>query len=465
MELSRRGFLSGVVGGVAAGVLASSPQAHGDDSTESRGYDAIVVGAGFAGVTAARELRAAGLRVLVLEARPRVGGKAFSQTFAGKTIDLGASWFSPHHPLVTAELRRYGIDLVPEGVFPEKVLMPTVDGVAQFDPQTAFAHFDHLLGVFFEGTRDYYPDPYRPLAAGEVIRRLDQLTLRERLDQLPVSEQDKLWLSNVTSTYAGGDSSRGAFTPMAQWWAAAGHDAAGWNTFIGQAPVGGVGNFLQRMLDDARAEVRLSNPVTRVVDAGDHVRVTTRSGRVFSAKTVVVAVPPNIWKKIDFSPGLPAVHVDAAARQLNVPYSAKFWLRTRGDIGSLSASAAEGYPVNSLFTYHQLDDGDQLMIGFSQDDTFNVYDRAQLQEAVSLFGPIEVLDVRAVDWGRDEFSLGGWAYRRPGQLFAHLPGIQQPHGRMTFANEGLSTSWGGFVEGAIESGFRAAEQALDRVRA
>lgn len=93
MELSRRGFLSGVVGGVAAGVLASSPQAHGDESTESRGYDAIVVGVGFAGVTAARELRAAGLRVLVLEARPRVGGKAFSQTFAGKTIDLGGSWF------------------------------------------------------------------------------------------------------------------------------------------------------------------------------------------------------------------------------------------------------------------------------------------------------------------------------------------------------------------------------------
>ena len=71
--------------------------------------DVIVVGAGLAGLTAARELRHAGRRVLVLEARDRLGGRAYTNRLAGSDVELGGAhvhWFQPH---VFAEMTRYGI--------------------------------------------------------------------------------------------------------------------------------------------------------------------------------------------------------------------------------------------------------------------------------------------------------------------------------------------------------------------
>jgi monoamine oxidase len=72
-------------------------------------HDVIVVGGGFAGLTAARELRAAGRRVLLLEGRDRLGGRTHTSDFAGAEVELGGAyvhWFQPH---VFAELTRYGI--------------------------------------------------------------------------------------------------------------------------------------------------------------------------------------------------------------------------------------------------------------------------------------------------------------------------------------------------------------------
>ena len=76
-------------------------------------YDVIVVGAGLAGLTAARELRHAGRRVLVLEGRDRVGGRAFTGGFEGTDVEFGGAyvhWFQPH---VFAELTRYGLTYQP----------------------------------------------------------------------------------------------------------------------------------------------------------------------------------------------------------------------------------------------------------------------------------------------------------------------------------------------------------------
>ena len=82
---------------------------------ESEIYDVVVIGAGFAGLVAARDLIEAGHRVVVLEARDRAGGRTYSSTFPGTdvVIDLGAEWFDPaRHHFLAAEVARYGAKFV-----------------------------------------------------------------------------------------------------------------------------------------------------------------------------------------------------------------------------------------------------------------------------------------------------------------------------------------------------------------
>ena len=73
--------------------------------------DAIVVGGGFAGATAARELSRAGCRVVLLEARDRLGGRTWTSSFAGQPVEMGGTWVHWHQPHVWAELTRYGLEL------------------------------------------------------------------------------------------------------------------------------------------------------------------------------------------------------------------------------------------------------------------------------------------------------------------------------------------------------------------
>ncbi|WP_156724645.1 flavin monoamine oxidase family protein [Streptomyces apocyni] len=451
----------GATGAVnAAGAVAAGDLAGTTEVGEEGSYDAIVIGAGYAGVTAARELRARGRRPLIIEARDRIGGRTWTQTFAGQRIELGANWFSPSQDLVMKELKRYGFGLSPEGVGPDKAVFPVEPGRYQEFGLDAFTHYDNLLARVFEGTRDYFPRPLEPLYAEDKIRAIDGKSLSDRMDDLKLPARDRLWISGTLSNYSGGNSADGALTALAQWWALPGHTTEGWHSLIGQVADDGMKGLLEAMLADARARVIYRQPVAYIADDGRRVTVVTRTGRIFRAPVAVVAVPANVWKHIRFAPGLPPMHAEVAEQGSGVPNAAKFWARVRGDVGRVVANGEEGAPISALFSYYDLGNSEQLMIGFSEDPSLDVSDPAQLNPVVRRMLPkAEVVDVRAQDWGKDEFARGGWALRRPGQLTRHLPAVQRPHGRIAFANDGIASGWTGFIDGAIETGFRAAEQA------
>ena len=83
----------------------------------TKAFDAIVIGAGFAGLVAARDLGDRGLNVVVLEARDRVGGRAWSRDFpeAGQRVELGGTWFDPtRQHCIREEAERYGQALAPK---------------------------------------------------------------------------------------------------------------------------------------------------------------------------------------------------------------------------------------------------------------------------------------------------------------------------------------------------------------
>ncbi|ACU38299.1 flavin monoamine oxidase family protein [Actinosynnema mirum] len=429
-----------------------------DSSVERRDHDVIVVGAGFAGAVAARELRALGLRVLVLEARHRVGGRTWTDAFAGRSVELGGQFLSPGHELAMAALRRYGIGTT-TGPTPTRAVVTTPDGPESHALAEFATRQGGLLERLFEGSRDYFPRPADPLFRADLVRRVDHLSLRDRLDRLGLTPAEEALVSGITAGQSGGSSARGALTGLAQWWALAGSTPEDWYAGQSLRPVEGMSALIGAILDESRATVCLNSPVHSIAQAGGRVRVTAGLGREHAAKAVVVALPVNVWKHVRFHPGLPEAHATATRQGVGVPHARKLWLHVRGLDDDVVVSGAEGDPFAALSSQGRVDDG-QLLFGLNTLPALDIRDRASVELALKEVLPeASLVAYRAHDWGADPYSRGAWALRGPGQLLAQLPAIQQPHGRLAFATADIASGWVGFVEGAFESGARAAAQA------
>ncbi|MGX2998283.1 flavin monoamine oxidase family protein [Streptomyces sp. JNUCC 64] len=439
--------------GVGTGVSQAAPAGASNVS------DVIVVGAGYAGGTAARELRARGLTVTVLEARDRIGGRIWTDTFAGQSVELGGAWVSPDQPLINQELLRYGFQTVPELANTSSV-MPAATGFVSLPPAQAHTQMNALLTQFFDNAQTYFPRPKEPLFRRNLLAKLDPLSFADRIDQLGLNALDRKWLAGYTSAYAGGDNTRGAMTALAQWWALGGYTTTAWHNQMGFKPTVGMTALLNAMLTGSGATLHLNSPVSSITSTSTGVQVRTVNNTLYTAKSVVVAVPVNLWKTIQFTPALPAVHTDATTEGVGVGLGTKIWIHLAGSVDAVYGQGTETSPLLMLIPQKTLPGGGRLMVGFPG-PSLNVTSQAAVQNAVRDFIPgATVVAHRAQQWGSDPYSLGGWGLRRPGQLLRQLPDIELPHGRMVFAGADIATGWNGaFVEGAIETGFRAAEQA------
>ncbi|KUL55337.1 hypothetical protein ADL22_00065 [Streptomyces sp. NRRL F-4489] len=175
------------------------------------------MGLGFAGAIAARELRVKGLNPLLLEARGRIGGRTWTDTFANQPVEMGGQFIDESQPLITTELKRYNIATA-TGLAPAKAIMPSPKGPAPFSLADLQTRQGALLERLFDGSQRYFPDPNNPLARADLLREIDTLTVRRRLDQLKLGADDESWLSGITAGQSGGSSTYGAYSSPAQWW-------------------------------------------------------------------------------------------------------------------------------------------------------------------------------------------------------------------------------------------------------
>ncbi|MEU3711987.1 flavin monoamine oxidase family protein [Streptomyces catenulae] len=423
--------------------------------------DAVIIGAGYAGGTVARELAARGLKPVLLEARSRVGGRIFTGTFAGQDdVELGGGWLGPQQQLIHAELRRYHIETY-EDTAAEHVVLHGGDGGQTLSPGEAEKKLLPLWDRFFEGSDKYFERPHDPLYRKDLLASVDPLSLKDRLDRIGLSPSERALLEGEISVYAGGDSSLGGLTSMAQWVQLAGGDYSEYLKTMTLRPKGGMIATLKAMLSEAQADLHLSTPVTKVTEEGGLVTVETDKGQRFVAPVVVVATPVNVWRSIDFRPGLPAAHTRATTEGVGVPYVAKTWLLVKGEVPAVQGQAGPDAVFPMLIPQQQTPEG-RLMVAFGGTG-LDPRNAAQVQEAVRSYIPgAEVLRHRAMLWAEQPYSSGGWGLRRPNQLLDLYPQIDEPHGRIVFAGADIAEGWhGAFIEGAVETGLRAARQAAE----
>jgi pseudooxynicotine dehydrogenase len=422
--------------------------------------DAIVIGGGFAGVTAARQLSLGGADTLLVEARERLGGRTWAARWDDTNIELGGAWVHWHQPHVWSEITRAGLQVE---------LSADADVAAWFVGEErrsgTIAERDAIAergwNRFVAGVDDALPQPHDPLFAGELLARFDRLTIAQRLEELELTEEERDVLAAELESVAHGRLDEAGAVSILRWHALSGYSLALTQYAGGRVTLaGGTRSLLHAIAAQAAFETTLGAPVAAVRQREGRVEVHTRDGASFAAGMVVVAVPLNALGAIEFDP--PLSDVKRAAIELGqASRGIKLFIRARGQ-PVVQNAIKPGHPFGYLDTEVVYADGTQLLIGFGADaDACDPADLPAVQRALDEILPgYEAVDATAHDWLADEFSRGTWAIHRPGWYTAYHREMQAPEGLVFLAGSDLANGWSGFIDGAIESGLRAAAAAL-----
>lgn len=267
-------------------------------------YDVIVIGSGFAGLIAARNLaQDSTLRVLLVEARDRIGGRTWTAKALGEEFEMGGTWVHWNQPHLYHELHRYGLHpylktSAGTSAAEKYYFKAAHSGVREVHHEGSVAALERVAKAFFSidgwDSRALLPFPHEPFREPAVWRKYDHLTVKQRLDQLVgVSQFERdLFESNV-ATFGSAPGTEIGFTEALRWFALGGHSMAGVFERAGIYKLGngGMTAFARAILRDFKGEVLL-NTVVKSLDHGRNgVSLRMKDGRRIDAKAVVSTVP------------------------------------------------------------------------------------------------------------------------------------------------------------------------------
>lgn len=421
-------------------------------------YDVVVVGAGFAGLTAARELSRRGLAVHIVEARDRIGGRTWLDHRLGRDLEIGGTWVHWTQPYVWAELKRYGLDTTPSPE-PERAFWWADGRRHEGGPDDLLKLIGETNGEFVQDSRKYFPEPFRPLARDE-FKAIDEVSVLARIrEQFPAGAQrdilESFWALNFN-----GPLENAALTQALRWVALTNGDwAVNFEACATYKIVGGTAALAAAILADSRASIEHGFTVEAISDDADSVAVRSTGGRTVRGRTAIVTVPLPALNAVAFEPPLPAAKAEGASLG-QVAKGAKVWFTLRGEHAPFVALGGADWPLNFFQVEYTLD-GDTIAVGFGPDASkIDVGDPAAVQAQLTRLVPgAEVVAVASHNWVADPLSGETWPMHRTGFLSTYLPAMQAPHGRILFAGSDIANGWGGFIDGAIESGMEAANGA------
>jgi monoamine oxidase len=401
-------------------------------------YDAITIGAGAAGIAAARRLHDAGKRVIVLEARSRIGGRAWTMAAGGFPLDLGCGWLHSADRNPWSGIAR-DLDLSIDRT-PPPWTRPSLPLGFSIEDQHAFRD---ALDAFYDRVEEV-AQTGRDVAASEC---------------LPPDGRWNALIGTVATFIAGAEWDKVSAIDL--------HRYA--DTGVNWRVTEGYGHLIATYADGL--DIVLDCPVHRIDHGGRELRIETAQGTM-TAAAVVVTIPSALLAQeaIVFAPSLPE-KIKAAA-QLPLGHDDKLFLSL--------ANADEFEPDSRLFgrtdrtgtgAYHMRPFGRPLIecyFGGSLAETLErggpqaFFDFAKA-ELVNLLGgdfARRIAPVAGHSWGADAFARGAYSYARPGHADCRATLAAPVDGRLFFAGEACSTDDFSTAHGAYLNGLAAAEDSL-----
>ncbi len=454
-----------------------------------RRADVVVIGAGFAGLSAAAAVAKQGRSVIVLEARRRVGGRTLNHDFGGGLVaEIGGQWVGPTQDKLLKLAKDLKVDTFKtfnDGnnvFFQDGTLTPYAStgplGPIPPDPigaPEAFLAIQKLNQMAAEVSREA---PWTAPRAGEydgqtfetwkqanAVSPGGKMLLDLGIESVWAAEPRDVSLLHVLFyiNSAGNENTPGTFDRLINV-----ADGAQESRFVGGSQL-----VAQKLAKRLGKRVVLGAPVRLLEQSGGRVRAVSDKLTV-SAKQAIVAVPPGVTAQIRFDPILPGPRAQLLQRfpmgsvvKCMAVYPEPFWR----DEGLTGQATSDTGPVKITFDNSPPDGSRGIMMGFIEGQEARIWTRrsaaerraAVIESFVRYFGPKAAKPTKYVDmsWAEEEWTRGCYGgYTPPGVLLDYGTEIRRAHGRIHWAGTETSPIWNGYIEGAIRSGERAAAESV-----
>jgi monoamine oxidase len=418
----------------------------------------VIIGAGFAGLSAAIKLKSEGIKVTILEARKRIGGRVFSHQPAkanGQIIELGAEWVGNSHARVISLCKQFELKLENNQFETDLTIGGKYNPAGKWD-------FSPEMQNFWKNKVDIWKK-----MSVDQRKKLDKIDWWRFLSNHGITNED-LVLRDLLDSTDFGESIRhtSAYVALAE------YAESSEKNEMDLKIKGGNGKLAEKMAENIGREDILIDHTVRVIkqNGTNGVVVTCNNEKTFEADRLICAIPTFSLLKIDWQPGLPNIMKDALQElqyarigKFPVVFSERFWKRDDFDMltdtpahyfyhGTKNQSGKTGV----LMCYATGDKADVLS-SVSKPQRIDII----LNALKPAFGNVKkyIAEDLLYYWGQDHYSKGAYAFYGKGQWFDVMPELKKPFQNVFFAGEHLA-DWQGFMEGAINSGEEAAEMVI-----
>jgi len=453
----------------------------GHSAGSSASADVLIIGAGLAGLCAARYLSIRKISCTVIEARDRVGGRTCSQRIGNDTIDLGGQWIGPTQHRLKALVDELGIATFPQFHDGKKLLswggkiqsysgdLPNLSPLAQLE----------LLWNDYRLKKHWQTLPAeRPWTAPRAAE-WDSMTVETWKRRHMRTKGARLFIDVVVRAVLTSEPRDVSLLYFLNY-LRSGRGLESLIAIAGGAQqerfVGGAQQISERLADGFGDRLVLDAPVRAIEQDADSVTVHTDKGP-FHARYCIVAIPPVLAGRIHYTATLPAKRDQLTARmpmgsviKYVAMYERPFW-RAAGFSGEVVSDTG---PTVTTFDDCSHDGQQAALVTFSDavaarewsDRAPEERQQAVLKEFGRFFGPeaLRPTHFAEKDWNMETWSRGCYVgVMGPGVMTTFGEALREPCGRIHWSGTETATEWMGYLDGAVEAGDRAAEEVCARL--